>query len=445
MDERRLCQPKPSGFPRRVYAALGGLAVMLAAIACGVFCLADDSRFLPLDTRMAAGVLLLMICVALALAGGIAHSFRQYVLQRKEADRALRESEGKFRRLFESSSDAVLLLEETRFLDCNQSALRIFGVADRVDFCRKHPSDFSPPRQPDGSDSQQSANQYMAQAQREGSCHFEWLHVRADGTPFPADVLLDATRIEGRTVLQAVVRDITERRQADEALRAERGALRRLLQAHDQERKLIAYEIHDGLAQQLVAAIMQCEAAERFAAQDPARAVADYRELLPMLRRCLTETRRLISGVRPPVLDESGPVRAIEGLIEEIREQGGQRVEFDCRWDAAQRLDPSLENALYRIVQEGLRNACQHSRSDRVRIELMRRGEGIQLRIQDWGVGFDPSRIEKNRFGLAGILERARLLGGQAGLRTALGEGTTVTVELPWRTAETADEDWSAS
>ena len=420
---------------------MGGLAIVLVAIGCGVFCLDDALRVLALDSRAAAGVLLSMIFVALALAGGIAHSFQQYVLQRKEADRALRESEEKFRKLFESSSDAVMLVEETRFLDCNQSALRVFGVADKADFLQKHPSDFSPPRQPDGSDSLLLANQYMAQALREGSRHFEWIHVRADGSPFPADVLLDATCIEGRTVLQAVVRDITERKQAEEALRAERRALRRLLQSHDQERKLIAYEIHDGLAQQLVAAIMQCEAAERVATQDPPRALADYRRLLPVLRQCFTETRRLISGVRPPVLDESGPVRAIEVLIDETQKQRGQHVEFDCQWDAEQRLDPSLENALCRIVQEGLRNACQHSRSDRVRIELKRNEGRIQLSIQDWGVGFDPSRIERNRFGLAGILERARLLGGQADLRTAPGEGTTITVELPWRTEETADED----
>jgi PAS domain S-box-containing protein len=139
--------------------------------------------------------------------------------ERTRAEAALRESEDKFRTLYESTSDAVMLLDEKGFFDCNAATLRIFGCANREEFCSKHPADLSPPMQPCGNDSMTLANARIASAQRDGSCSFEWMHRRVDGAVFPAEVLLNALEFGGRRVLQAVVRDITERKSAEAALR----------------------------------------------------------------------------------------------------------------------------------------------------------------------------------------------------------------------------------
>ena len=90
-----------------------------------------------------------------------------------------------------------------------------------------------------------------------------------------------------------------------------------------------------------------------------------------------------------------------------------------------------MENAIYRIVQEGLTNACRHSKSPRIRVELVERDGLLQIKVQDWGEGFDPTRVEADRFGLEGIRQRARLLGGSARVESAPGQGTCLTVELP--------------
>ena len=143
------------------------------------------------------------------------------ITERKRAEEALRRSETKFRTLYDSTSDAVMLLDEKGFFDCNQATLAIFGCATREEFCSKHPADLSPPEQPCGTDSLTLANQRIATAMEKGSNHFEWMHKRADtGETFPADVLLNAMELDGKPVLQAVVRDITERKRAEEALRA---------------------------------------------------------------------------------------------------------------------------------------------------------------------------------------------------------------------------------
>jgi PAS domain S-box-containing protein len=152
------------------------------------------------------------------------------ITERKRAAEALQHSETKFRTLYDSTSDAVMLLDENGFFDCNPAALSIFGCASRAEFCSKHPADLSPPVQPDGTDSRTLACQRIATAAAQGSLNFEWLHQREDtGETFPADVLLTAMKLDGKPVLQAVVRDITKRKQIKAELTYERDLLRTLL------------------------------------------------------------------------------------------------------------------------------------------------------------------------------------------------------------------------
>ena len=127
--------------------------------------------------------------------------------------------EQKYRTLYESTSDAVMLLNEQNFFDCNPATLKIFGCTTREQFLGKHPSKFSPEFQPGGQASASLSQQRIETALREGTCRFEWWHCRLDGSEFPAEVWLTAMDIGGEKVLQAVVRDITQRKQAEEVLR----------------------------------------------------------------------------------------------------------------------------------------------------------------------------------------------------------------------------------
>ncbi|OYT90798.1 MAG: hypothetical protein CFE43_16665 [Burkholderiales bacterium PBB3] len=124
----------------------------------------------------------------------------------------------KLNAIYEGSNDAVMLLTDKGFFDCNQRTLDMFGVAQRNDFVALHPSDISPLQQPDGRDSASAAGEKIGQAFRTGECRFEWMHSRIDGSVFPAEVLLSAFDYEGQRVLQATVRDITERKRIEQEL-----------------------------------------------------------------------------------------------------------------------------------------------------------------------------------------------------------------------------------
>ncbi|OHB81361.1 MAG: hypothetical protein A2V98_02110 [Planctomycetes bacterium RBG_16_64_12] len=156
------------------------------------------------------------------------------IAERREAEQKLRDSEVKFRALFESSRDAVMVLNEQEFLDCNQATLEVFGCSTRDEFLRKHPSEFSPPLQPDGRDSRIAADEKIATALREGINAFEWLHCRLNGTEFPAHVLLSAMEIGERTLLQAVVRDMTGQKRRDEERAARRSQLEGINRLHEE-------------------------------------------------------------------------------------------------------------------------------------------------------------------------------------------------------------------
>ena len=151
---------------------------------------------------------------------------------------------------------------------------------------------------------------------------------------------------------------------------------------------------------------------------------------LTMLQQGHFETRRLIAGVRPPILDESGVVEAVAHLVHEQSRDKGPKIENRSRVDFG-RLDPTLENAIYRIAQEALTNACKYSQSERVQVSLLQRADRVRIEIRDWGVGFDPKVVPKSRFGLEGIRQRARLLGGKCSIRSTAGKGTRIMVELP--------------
>jgi two-component system, cell cycle sensor histidine kinase and response regulator CckA len=147
------------------------------------------------------------------------------ITERVRAEAALRESEGRYRTLFEGASDAIFLMEGGRFADCNARTLQIFGCA-RDEILNHHPADFSPPEQRDGSPSGPLAEARMRAALEGEPQSFEWLHCRRDGTPFDAEVSLARVEWQGRVYLQAIVRDVTERRAAEvERLELERRLL----------------------------------------------------------------------------------------------------------------------------------------------------------------------------------------------------------------------------
>lgn len=224
--------------------------------------------------------------------------------------------------------------------------------------------------------------------------------------------------------------DITNRIRMEADLRAEQQFLTRLLRSHERDRQLLAYEIHDGLSQDLAGALLHLESILAARPPDRTRERASFELALELLRSSVAESRRLLSGLRPPVLDEAGLVSAIRYLIAEHEESSAIEIEFEADVQF-ERLSPLLEGTLFRIVQESLTNVRRHSQAKRARVTLSQRDNRVTITVQDWGVGFDVSGASVGRLGLEGIRKRASIVGGQAEIVSRPGEGATVKVEFP--------------
>lgn len=148
------------------------------------------------------------------------------------------------------------------------------------------------------------------------------------------------------------------------------------------------------------------------------------------LGKVIAEAHRLDGEICPVITDEQNLVEAIARLIAESGRGGRLQVEFK-RDIQSERMDPLLQENIFRIVQEALTNVKRHSRSKTAEIGLWQRDGALLLEIEDQGVGFDPNGVPDGRFGLKGIRERARLFGGRASIQSAPGEGTRILVELP--------------
>jgi PAS domain S-box-containing protein len=151
--------------------------------------------------------------------------------KRKLIEEKLKASEKKYETTFEASMDALMLLDEKGFFDCNKATLALFGAKSVEEFTKKHPADLSPQNQPDGTPSMEAAMKHINKAYETGTDSFFWVHKRLDGIIFPADVLLTKMPLNGREVLHATVRDITEQKENEEKLKQAEEKHRTLLNA----------------------------------------------------------------------------------------------------------------------------------------------------------------------------------------------------------------------
>ena len=126
----------------------------------------------------------------------------------------------KFQTLFETNSDGIVIFDRTDFIDCNPAALRMFQIDSVAEFVRKTPEQLGPPLQPGGMTSAQYAREHMQRAMTEGHSVFEWMGMRSDGSLFPTEIAMHSMTLDGRVVTQAIVRDITQRKNAEQKLRS---------------------------------------------------------------------------------------------------------------------------------------------------------------------------------------------------------------------------------
>jgi two-component system, NarL family, sensor histidine kinase DegS len=215
-----------------------------------------------------------------------------------------------------------------------------------------------------------------------------------------------------------------------EALQTQNHLLTHLLDVEERKQKLMAYDIHDGLAQKLTGALHKFEKFRELQASNAAEPLKLLNVGVNLLRQAIQETHRLVSGLQSPLLEKFSMAAVIGEFIQESRELAVVDIEYYHDIQTCV-LPLSLVGAVFRIVQESLINACCHSKSKKIQVELTEQDRCIRILVRDWGIGFDPENVEEGHFGLQGIQARAEQFGGKAVITSSPGSGASIFVEIP--------------
>jgi len=333
----------------------------------------------------------------------------------------LRESEERFRALFENAPLCVFELDMTqtppRIIHANRQSERVYGWATAEFTTVSLDSIFSPAARP-------TLERMMKTLSVGETLTVESTGLRRDGTVFP--VRISATGGPGHDLKRAIlaIEDITaekERRSEEEAI--------------VEERRRIAREIHDGLAQDLAGLRFEVRLWHKLVDEDPARMHAELDNLQELLSQNIREVRRSIFALRPVALDELGFYPALHQFISEFGEQNQLHVDLRIAVPP-ERLPAFLEPVLFRIVQESLHNIGKHAQASMVWIELgLESPDAVTLTVRDDGLGFDLAIldpiVQRGHLGLKQMQERVENLRGAFELHSQPGSGTEIHVVLP--------------
>ncbi len=343
--------------------------------------------------------------------------------------RQLEENERKYRGIFESSGDILLLYDSQGIIqDANPASCSALGYA-QDELLGRHIEGLV-----------SESRIYIDIFQRDSEAlsgseeiKFESVYLKRNGLPFPVDVRLSPLRHRDKTVALASARDMTERKLAEERIRMLSAEI---IKAQEKERKLVAQDIHDSLGTCLTAIKYSLEKNMDDHVKGLGLQAEGLAKTISMVQSAIEESRRISTNLRPSVLDDLGILPTISWFcrqFEAIYSDINLIKETDIEESEVPEL---LKIVIFRILQEALMNAAKHSSADTVRVSLARIGGNIELCVSDNGKGFNPEEqigrmMPDSKIGLVGMKERVELAGGVIQVRSSAGKGTSIRAVWP--------------
>jgi signal transduction histidine kinase len=210
----------------------------------------------------------------------------------------------------------------------------------------------------------------------------------------------------------------------------------RMMDIHEETRKKLARDLHDGPTQSIAAIAMRVNFARRLMERDPRATANELFKIEELARRTTKEIRQMLFTLRPLILESSGLVPAIDQLAIKMKEAHNQDVIFEADEESAKGLNLKKQGLIFSIIEEAVNNARKHALSEQIRIEMKNQEDILTVVIEDDGVGFDLEQVvshyeQGESLGMINLRERAELVNGILNIDTAPGQGTRITLTVP--------------
>jgi PAS domain S-box-containing protein len=352
--------------------------------------------------------------------------------ERRRAEDAMRKSDDMLRGIFEHAPDTIVVIDrQGRIERVNAQVERMFGYHSE-EILGHQVEELLPELFRRRLTKQRTDDVDYPQFRPMGA-GLELHGRRKDGGEFPVEVMLSPIAVAAGSLVIAIIRDITRRKQSDAALRESADRLkilsRRLIEVQEAERRSLALELHDEIGQILTGLKLTLEVSARLPADEAQASIAQAQTLVNEL---MARARKLSLDLRPATLDHLGLLSALLGHIKQYSAQTQVRVLFKHSGLEGQRFPAEIETASYRIVQEALTNVARHAGTEEAAVLVWADQHSLTIQIEDRGKGFDSevALATDNTSGLAGMRERAALLGGHFTVESHPGKGTRLTAEF---------------
>ena len=361
------------------------------------------------------------------------------IADRRAAVHALANVEARVGRILESAMDAIITLDERQqIVFFNRAAEEVFACP-RAEAIGAHLDGFIPERYRAGHRKLvDDFGRSRDTSRRMGHARVV-RGLRRNGEEFPMEASISHILEDGQRYYTVILRDVTERMRAEEALRASSEQVHTLAlaasNAREQEKARIARELHDELGQGLTALKMDVGWL-RANIGSPSREVSEkIASMQGLLDATVASARRISADLRPLMLDDLGLTAAAEWMVQNFSSRTGIACDLELGRGDLDLPDP-YATTVFRVLQESLTNAAKHAQATRVDVSLEREGPEIVLAVSDDGRGFEPAApVRPNAFGLVGLRERALLVGGEISIDSAPGRGTRVELRVPVKEA----------
>jgi len=358
------------------------------------------------------------------------------VSQRVRAEAALARSESRLRSILDSAMDAIITIDEDQHIVLFNTAAEEVFMCSREEAIGASLSWFIPERFRGSHAAHIQRFGDAGDASRRMGAARVVMGLRRNGAEFPIEASISQTSEGNDRFYTVILRDVTERVRADEALRKSKEEIQNLAlaasAAREQEKRRIARELHDELGQSLTALKMDVAALREAGANDNESMKRTLDSMQSLLDSTVAFARRVSSDLRPTMLDDLGLTAAADWLAQNFTERTGIPCELVLDESANLDLPDPYATAIFRVLQESLTNVAKHAAATRVEATLERHDGDVILTVQDNGKGIAPgAEAKRGSFGLVGLRERAYLLGGTVRIDSKPGRGTLVEFCLP--------------